>query len=137
MMSQRTTDVLMRAGQVALSSSLFLVIVAMSVNGGCGRRGPAADPLSPRADSAVRMTAQPLASLPGRRVSALLDFDSPDDMTFVTSEPPGVIKSDSRLARSGRQSLLISPGTRDVVMKLPSLLSGRSFPADWTLAGAY
>jgi len=83
------------------------------------------------------MTAQPVASLPGRRVSALLDFDSPDDLAFVTSEPAGVLHADARLARSGRKSLLIPPGTREVILKLPSLLSGRSFPADWTLAGAF
>jgi hypothetical protein len=132
MMSQRT-DVLMRAGLCSLLSTLLALAAS-----GCGRvGGPSADPLAPRADAAVRMNAQPVASLPGRRVSALLDFDSPDDLTFVTSDPAGAIRNDARLARSGRRSLLIPPGTREVVIKLPSLLSGRSFPADWTLAGAY
>jgi hypothetical protein len=120
--------------------TLFVLPILTAVSLiGCGRDGGVADPLSPhpRGDAAVRMTAQPVASLPGRRISALLDFDSPDDLMFVTSEPGGVLRADSRLARSGRRSLLIPPGTREVVVKLPSLLSGRSFPADWTLAGAY
>jgi hypothetical protein len=93
--------------------------------------------LSPRSDAAVRMTAQPLASLPGRRVSALLDFDSPDDLTFVTSEPANVIRADARLARSGRTKPAHPARHARNRVKLPSLLSGRSFPADWTLAGAY
>ena len=118
-------------------SLLLLLIAGASSIGGCGHNGPAATPIAPRADAAVRMTAQPAASLPGRRISALLDFDSLEDLTFVTSDPPGVLKNDPRLARSGRRSLLVPPGTREIVVKLPSLLSGRSFPADWTLAGAF
>jgi hypothetical protein len=124
--------------QLLSSSLLLLLLIVLAIRmSGCGHSSPAANPLEPRADAAVRMTAQPVASLPGRRISALLDFDSPDDMTFVTSDPPGVLKSDARLARSGRRSLLAPPGTREIVVKLPSLLSGRSFPADWTLAGAF
>ncbi|MEA2710450.1 MAG: hypothetical protein QOF78_3051 [Phycisphaerales bacterium] len=129
-MSQRT-EVLMRAGVLCLLS------FALATISGCGRMPAPADRLTPGRDSAVRMSAQALASLPARRVSALLDFDSPEDLTFITSEPAGVVVNDARLARSGRRSLLIPPGTRDVIVKLPSLLSGRSFPADWTLIGAY
>jgi hypothetical protein len=121
-----------------LRPSFVLVVLAAISLAGCGRGGGATpNALSPRADAAVRMTAQPVASLPGRRISALLDFDSPDDLAFVTSERAGVLRVESRLARSGRHSLLIPPGTREVVVKLPSLLRGRAFPADWTLAGAY
>src|SRR3954462_13616185 len=89
----------------------FLLLIGWSVSpAGCGHSGPAADPLSPRSDAAVRMTAQPVAALPGQpvaslpggRVSALLDFDSPDALTFVTSEPANAIRADLRVARSGR-----------------------------------
>ena len=101
----------------------------------CARMRPEADRLSP--GGTVRMTAQPVAAMPGRRVSSLLDFDSPEDITFIAFDPAGAVVNDVRMKRSGRASLLIPAGTRDVVVKLPSLLSGRSFPADWTLAGAY
>src|SRR5688500_17764844 len=137
MMSLRTEvlmrEVLMRAGKLSLSA----IALAIALSGGCGSGAqPPPDPLAPGAHSTVRMTAQPM-TLPGRRISALLDFDSPDDLTFVVSEPGAVLTSDARLARSGRRSLLIPPGTREITIKLPSLLSGRSFPADWTLAGAF
>lgn len=126
----------MRGGS-ARSLLLFALAVGVSVIavGGCRGTQPRPDPLSP-SDRTVRLNAHPAAPLPGRRISALLDFDSPDDLTFVTAEPPGV-SADARLARSGRRSLLIPPGTREVTLKLPSLLSGRSFPADWTLAGGF
>ena len=122
--------------RLLLSLLLPLAVVAASMSG-CSRTAATSNPLSPGTDAAIRMTAQPPASLPGRRVSVLLDFDSPDDLTFVTSDPAGAIKADGRLARSGRRSLIVPPGTREILVKLPSLLSGRSFPADWTLAGAY
>ena len=69
-----------------LLPALALAVVSVS---GCGRGGGGGGPAAHRADAAVRMTAQPVASLPGRRISALLDFDSPDDLTFVTSDPAG------------------------------------------------
>src|SRR5688500_15190437 len=94
------TDVLMRAGKLSLLS----LSVGLTLTGGCGGSRAPADRLSPGADAAIRMTAQPM-TLPGRRISALLDFDSPDDLTFVVSDPAGVVTSDARLARSGRRSL--------------------------------
>jgi hypothetical protein len=103
--------------------------------GACARIRAEANPLAP--GGTVRMTAQPVAAMPGRRVSALLDFDSPEDITFITSDPAGAAAYDGRVKRSGRASLRMPAGTREVVVKLPSLLSGRSFPADWTLLGAY
>src|SRR5687768_14072113 len=128
------TDVLMRAGVLLV---LPLLVTAAATTAGCGRTPASAERLTPRADAAVRMTAQPVATFPGRRVSALLDFDSPDDLTFIATDPAGVAANDTRIARSGRRSLLLPRGTRDVTIKLPSLLSGRSFPADWTLLGAF
>lgn len=114
----------------------MIAVTAIAIAGCRGAGQPPASRLA-AADAANRLNAYSTPPLPGRRISALLDFDSPDDLTFVTSEPAGVLANDAQLARSGRRSLLIPPGTRQVTLKLPSLLSGRAFPADWTLAGGF
>ena len=127
-------DRLVRAGGVV---GLSLALAASALCGCGSARGRGERDAAAGRAIAIRMTAQPMSSLPARRVSALLDFDSPDDITFVTSNPPGTLAIDDRLARSGRASLLVPAGTRQISVKLASLLSGREFPADWTLAGAY
>jgi len=71
-----------------------------------------------------------------RRYDVLLSFESDSDRVFVDSTPAkGAV--DSQLAHAGRSSLALPAGTREMQIKLSSLLSGREFPGEWTLAGAY
>ncbi len=76
-------------------------------------------------------------AVPARRVSNLLNFETPLDMQFVTAEPASSIAADASAAREGSHSLFISPATRSITIKLPTLVEGRPFPADWTLLGGY
>jgi len=116
---------------------------AIVLMAGAGCAPPAGSPRAGRAEPAIaqpaKMTAQPAPTPPGRRVSNLLDFEAPQDLAFITTEPvtaaAGTI--DSSMARSGSRSLLINPGTLALTIKTPALLQGRPFPADWTLLGGY
>jgi hypothetical protein len=120
----------LRAGVAALTLS---VVVAMC---GCAAK-PSAAPSPDGRAALAKMTAQPAQLPPGRRVSTLLDFESADDLTFLTSDPAGAASIDGSMSRNGSHCLLLPPGTRSISLKTPVLLQGRSFPADWTLLGGY
>jgi hypothetical protein len=107
------------------------IVVTCALAAGCSPAPKTAPP------AAVKMAAQPMPILPGRRVSTLLNFDSPPDVTFIAAEPDQSIAADSSVARSGSTSLALRPGVRSIVVKVPTLMEGRPFPADWTLLGAY
>lgn len=101
--------------------------------GGCAHQPDHA----PRAPSPNHMSAQPVAAVAARRVSNLLNFESNDDLSFIAAAPAGTIRADTSVMREGARSLLIAPSTRSITVKLPTLLEGRPFPADWTLVGGY
>ena len=73
-------------------------------------------------------------SLKGQRFNTLLDFESPRDAVFVAA--PGAAVDQAR-AHTGKSSLHLPAGCDRATVKLASLLSGRSFPGEWALAGAY
>jgi hypothetical protein len=83
------------------------------------------------------MSAHPIAAVAARRVSNLLNFESNDDLSFITAEPASSVRADTTVMREGSRSLLIPPSTRSITVKLTTLLEGRAFPADWTLIGGY
>jgi hypothetical protein len=123
----------------SLGRSGLMLVLAAACGGawGCSRTRDAT-PLRPVSPDAVRLTAQSVTpTMPGRRVSTLLDFDTPDDVTFTAADHGGSVAADSSVLRSGKGSLSISPGTPTIAIKLATLLIGRPFPADWTLAGAH
>src|SRR5437867_11274846 len=101
--------------------------------------GCAVEPyVAPNATPATaKMTAQAAQVPLGRRVSTLLDFESPTDLTFVSTEPQATTAIDAAAARGGRHCLVLAPGTASLTIKTPTLLEGRPFPADWTLLGAF
>jgi hypothetical protein len=76
------------------------------------------------------------AGLKGMRFNTLLDFESDSDGVFVSAEPGGG-KVERERAHTGKGSLRLPPGCERAVVKLASLLTGRPFPGEWTLAGAY
>jgi hypothetical protein len=107
---------------------------------GCVRgRGPASAGTAETAETAapVRLASHAIPSVPARRTSTLLNFESPADLTFVAASPANSVALDRTVARDGGSSLALSPQAREVTFKLPALLAGREFPGDWTLAGAY
>ena len=108
---------------------IFLLSMALA---GCAAR--LAPPILP---STPRMTAQPAPQIPGRRVSTLLDFESEVDRAFIAPTSSGAATIDRSIAHTGAQSLALSPAASPLTIKLPTLLEGRPFPADWTLLGAY
>lgn len=74
--------------------------------------------------------------LKGQRFTNLLHFEQKSDAVFVTvsGAKPQI---DELHAHTGRGSLRIAAGGATMTVKLGSLLGGRAFPGDWTLAGAY
>jgi len=115
-----------RRGVVRLSSFMripFLLILG-SLCAGCPSTSQPPK-TSPRSGLA---TTQPEKRL---RVSDLLTFESPVDLVFVKSD--GNIVLDETYAQTGRRSLKIPPSATRVELNLPSLMTGRPFPADWTL----
>jgi hypothetical protein len=76
-----------------------------------------------------------MPSLRAQRFSTLLDFEMDADGVFVAKNPPGRMVWNQ--SHTGQRSLQIAPGTQRVVVKLSSILSGRQFPGEWTLVGAF
>jgi hypothetical protein len=66
----------------------------------------------------------------------LQQFELPVDLAFLTADGAAA-KLDSSRAHTGASSVAMAAGTKGAVVKLPSLLSGVSWPGQWTLAGAY
>src|SRR5205814_6597400 len=74
----------------------------------------------------------------GRRVSTLLDFETGNDLTFVATQPAAeVARIDTAIARAGARCMVLAGGATSVLIKTPTLLQGRPFPADWLLLGAF
>jgi len=67
-----------------------------------------------------------------RRFNTLMDFESADDLVFVSATPSAT--QSPRHAHTGKASGSI--GT-SATIKLSALMAGRAFPGDWTVAGAY
>jgi hypothetical protein len=116
--------------------ALVLGVVAA----GCAKDAPptagAASALPPAAPA--KMTAQPAVVPLGRRISTLLDFESPQDLPFIEASPQSAQPLiDTSFARGGDRCLALASGTQSLEIKLPTLLEGRPFPADWALLGGY
>src|SRR5262245_8399386 len=93
--------------------------------GGCADAGG-------RGESARRLVAAEPA-LAKQRFSALLDFENPSDLLFLNA--PGVVpRVDTTTAHSGQASVALDAGTKLLYVDLPTLLRGREFPGQWTLA---
>src|SRR5690606_515366 len=63
------------------------------------------------------------------------DFEQASDSVFVTVHVPEGRPTPEPVMRDGH--LIFPPAVRQVDIKVSSLLSGRPFPADWTLLGAH
>jgi hypothetical protein len=114
-----------------------LIWTALWLSGCATAVDPPPAPPPARSDDTAKMTAQPAPSSPGRRVSSLLDFETNTDLAFVDTQPQNAASIDSAVARGGTHCLALAPGTSTLIIKTPTLLAGRPFPADWTLIGAY
>src|SRR5437762_4071413 len=76
------------------------------------------------------LRAEPM--LKQRKFNTLLDFESPNDLVFVATQPAAA--QERRHAHTGHVSCAIGS---TATINLASVMLGRPFPADWTLAGAY
>src|SRR5258707_1189203 len=74
------------------------------------------------------------ARLKGLPFRVLLDFERPTDLAFLTPTSAAPVLSSDK-AHTGQSALKLNPGAFDV--KLASLLTGGTFPGNWTIAGAY
>ena len=109
-----------------------LAVVALL--GGCARHHATPDAAAPAVTLA---SSRSVYAVPARRISNLLNFETPLDMQFVVGDPASSIAIDAGASREGSHSLFISAATRSITIKLPTLIEGRPFPADWTLLGGY
>src|SRR5687768_1258582 len=92
-------------------------IIALSTHGvGCGGKGPrSAVPQAAGPPIGIQLLEKDPA-LKGKRFNGLLDFEIKGDVAFVATSPsPRVVTSQ---AHTGRRSLMLSPGTRRVTLKL-------------------
>ena len=71
-------------------------------------------------------------SLKGRKFFTLLDFESPDDVVFVTGHPKPL--HHTRRAHTGRGAVALGSASK---INLESVLMGKTLPGDWTLVGGY
>lgn len=96
---------------------------------GCGSQAPVPDRPAP-----LPLPAK-AADISQYRHSVLLDFEQASDSVFVTVHVPEGRPTPEPVMRDGH--LIFPPAVRQVDIKVSSLLSGRPFPADWTLLGAH
>jgi hypothetical protein len=82
----------------------------------------------------VAATERELQGLPLR---VLLSFEAPEDRTFIVTDPAGSAGIDAGMAHTGEASLVLSPRTRALALRLDQLMAGRLFPGSWSLIGAY
>src|SRR3979490_3379401 len=71
----------------------------------------------------------------GTPFRVLLDFESPDDLVFISGAGNARLGHD--VAHTGNASLQLPSGSTGFAVKLSSLLPAGTFPGSWTLAGAY
>src|SRR5437867_2540421 len=112
-----------RMGRVILFCALAAAV-------GCASRCDV--PRVSAGDFPVKLASHAIPSMPARRASYLLNFESATDLAFVDASPPRLVVLDSAVARDGAKSLVIPPSIQSITIKLPALLEGRPFPADWT-----
>jgi hypothetical protein len=108
------------------------MVVALALLGGSCARPRVEPPPLHREPIVIQLRrAEPLLSQ--YPYSPLLDFESDADLVF-TSDASRVAGRD---AHTGESAARIPAGARQWVVKLGSVMIGRAFPADWTLAVAY
>lgn len=71
-----------------------------------------------------------------QRFNVLLDFESQTDSVFVSSSPSSVKIEKSR-SHTGQSALALNKAIHRISLPLQSLMTGRPFPDQWTLVGAY
>lgn len=110
--------------------SVSLVLIAL----GCAQQSPT-PPISDGVPLGLQMlrTEAQMRKYPFR---ILQQFEQPVDLAFLRVEGPPA-KLDSSHAHTGASSVALDPGTKSLTVQLPSLLSGVTWPDQWTLAGAY
>ncbi|MBC8107616.1 MAG: hypothetical protein H7Z14_13580 [Anaerolineae bacterium] len=121
---------LLVAGAWMLSGSLL-----SSLLGGCALFEASPPPIDLQQEPIAQQLVRKMPSLRTQRFSTLLDFELDTDAVFVAMQPPGRMVWDR--SHTGRRSLFIPEGTERVAIKLSSVLSGRQFPGEWTLVGAF
>lgn len=119
---------------MVLTCRWFAVVGALLLGACAGRPTPASTPSVPTVAEPIARHPPPPSMRP--RVSDLLTFETPSDELFVTAEPSAPRVTTGASAGGGDASLSLTPGTQRLVVKLPSLLVGRTFPGDWTMLGA-
>lgn len=117
-----------------LAKVLFLIFWAAgtAMTSGCGGGGAAAGRGS-AADVASLLRVPP--KVQSYRHSLLLGFERRTDELFVQASE-GATRVSGEGPHTGRRCLEVT-GSRVLEVKLSSLMSGRPFPADWTLLGAH
>jgi len=71
----------------------------------------------------------------GAPFRVLLDFESADDLAFITGCPSAHL--DPSLAHTGKSSLQLPANIGHFSVRLPRLLDQGPFPGSWTLLGGY
>src|SRR4051812_2756203 len=118
------------AGAWMLSGSLLALWL-----GGCAFFEASPPPIDLQQEPVAQQLVRKMPSLRTQRFSTVLDFEMDADGVFVAMQPPGRMVWDR--SHTGRRSLYIPEGTERVAFKLSSVLSGRQFPGEWTLVGAF
>lgn len=129
-MMTRCIAKLLVAGAWMLSGSLL-----PSLLGGCAFFEASPPPVDLQQEPIAQQLVRKVPSLRTQRFSTLLDFESDTDGVFVAMQPSGRMVWDR--SHTGRRCLYVPEGTQRVAIKLSSLLSGRQFPGEWTLVGAF
>jgi hypothetical protein len=119
---------------LVLFISYLVLSLALPGLVGCAGDQPAA--LVEQGEPIGAQLLRAVPALKSERFSTLLDFESNDDEIFCTSVG-GKGAIDHAKPHTGRGSFKIDPSVTRISVKLNSLLAGRPFPGEWTLAGGY
>lgn len=123
--------------------AVWIVTAAFGVLAGCAdpplpasaqnsRTGDSSSPSRPIAIQLQHLDPE----LKNQPFSHLLSFEMPHEAVFVSAN--GLAASiDRDRAHSGRSSLLLKGTKGQLKIKLNSLVGGREFPGEWSLAAAY
>jgi hypothetical protein len=110
---------------------MFIVVIVLALSG-CAH-GP---PHAPRLGQPIGVQLmQTEAMFVGAPFRVLLDFESEEDLAFISGCPSA--RLDSTVAHTGKTSLQLPPTAGHFSVRLPRLLDEGLFPGSWTLVGGY
>jgi hypothetical protein len=112
----------------------WVVLAGFSVLWGCSSQSAA--PAGSSGESQTLQLVRSEAQLSRFPFFPLLSFEQETDPVFVRIEG-GRAALDSQRAHTGQRSLQIPAGARAMTIRLAPLHSGRDWPDNWTLVGAY